>query len=73
MKIVLYFIISLIMYKRLTNLYNQMIEDDELIKVELPSYLVCMRLLLLIASLVWPVIILSEGIQKIIKVLTKRG
>lgn len=72
--VILYFIISLIMFRFLNNLLSQMIENNELDDyMELPSYLLCVKSILLICSLIWPIFLILYGIRKIIKVLSKEG
>lgn len=70
--VILHFIISLILFRFLNNLLSQMIENNELDEyMELPGYLLCVRFILLICSLFWPIFLILYSIRKIIKVLSK--
>ena len=70
--VILYFIATLIMFRFLNYLLSQMIEDNELDEyMELPGYLLCVKFILLICSLIWPTFLIVYGIRKIIKVLSK--
>jgi hypothetical protein len=66
--VILYLIISLVLFKFLNDLLSRMIENNELDEyMELPGYLLCVKFILLIVSLFWPIFL----IRKIIKVLSK--
>lgn len=69
--VILYFIATLIMFRFLNYLLSQMIENNELDDMELPGYLLCVKFILLICSLIWPIFLILYGIRKIIKVLSK--
>ena len=72
--VILYFIATLIMFRFLNYLLSQMIENNELdeyMELELPGYLLCVKFILLICSLIWPTFLILYGIRKIIKVLSK--
>lgn len=72
--VILYFIISLSLFRFLNNLLSLMIENNELDEyIELPGYLLCVKFILLIVSLFWPIFLIHYSIRKIIKVLSKEG
>lgn len=70
--VILYLIISLVLFKFLNDLLSLMIENNELDEyIELPGYLLCVKFILLIVSLFWPIFLIHYSIRKIIKVLSK--
>ncbi len=70
--VILYFIISLVLFKFLNNITDQIIENNELDEyIELPGYLLCVKFVLLIVSLFWPIFLIHYSIRKIIKVLSR--
>lgn len=70
--VILYLIISLVLFKFLNDLLSRMIENNELDEyMELPGYLLCVKFILLIVSLFWPIFLIHYSIRKIIKVLSK--